>query len=122
HGNTANSGANATPTLCTGLTERTQIVLTVGHLTNGCTTICQDFTHLTTAKTHCGVLAFTCNQLNRSTSRARQLCALTWLKLQAVDSATNGNIAQRQCITRFNRRSLAGLDAVSRSQPFRSNN
>ena len=74
-------------------------MLFVGDFTNGCTALNVDLADFTRTHAHLGVNAFARQQRSRCASRTRNLRTFARLQLDAVNSRTDRNIADRQGVT-----------------------
>ena len=117
HGNTTNSRTNTAPAFGTGLTQRAQAVLTVGHFTQSRAAFAKDFAHFAGTQTNGDVGTFASNQLDSSASTASYLSTFTRLQFDRVDSATYRDIAQRQSVTGLDRCIGTGDQLIGASAP-----
>src|SRR3989338_2758704 len=121
HDHATNSRPDAAPAHRTSFTNRAQAVLRITHLTQSRLTIDMHLANLAGAQAQLRVGAFTRQKLHGCAGRARQLCALTGQHFDTVYGRTNRYVAQRQCITRFDRCFRAAHQRCADRNAFRRN-
>src|SRR5690606_559021 len=103
-GNTTHSGTYAAPANGSGLNQAPLDVFTVGCCTSGGKPLAQDTAHLAGPQTNGVIGNFASYQLDGRTDTPDNLSTLAGLQFDRVDGATNRDIAQRQAVTRLDRR------------------
>ncbi len=122
HRHTTYGRANTPPALGAGLTQRAQTVLTVGNFTDGGLALGAHLAHLAGAETQGDIATILCQHLNRGAGGAGQLATLTGLHFHVMNRGTQRNVAQRQSVTRLDRRIFTGLDTITGFQATRRQN
>src|SRR5258705_150833 len=103
HRHAAHRGPDTAPANAARLSDRFQAVLLVAHLADGRAAVEVDLADLARAQAHLRVSALPCEELHRSPRRARELRAAAGLHLHAVDGSSDGDVAQRQRVSRLDR-------------------
>ena len=105
--------ALALPAHTAGLAPVDVGLLGVADLTNGGAAGDFDVANFTGGHTQLSEAAFLCDELNRGSSRACNLCAATGVELHSVDNGTQGDVAQGQVVAGLDIGRGAGLDKVA---------
>jgi hypothetical protein len=104
--------------MSTSLADLAQAVLFVADFTNRCPAFDVNATDLAGAQTHLRIGAFTSQQLDRRTRRTCNLSALSRHHFDAMNRGTDRNIADRQRVTRLDRRLGTTKDFLPDTMPL----
>src|SRR5574343_912579 len=122
HRGAANGRAHTPPALSARLTNLAKVILFVANLTDGGTTLNMHATNFAGTQTNLRVDTLASQQLNGRTCRTSYLRPLARQHLDATDSRTDRNVANRQRITRLDRSLRATHNRLPNNHALVGNN
>src|ERR1700693_5972134 len=118
HDHTANGRTNATPTHCTCFTDLAQAMFGIADFAHGCAAFDVHTTHFAGTQTNLRVSAFARHQHHAGAGGTRHLSALARQHFDAMHDGADRNVANRQAVTRLDRRFRAIHDLIADSHAF----
>src|ERR1700722_7931625 len=118
--NATHRRVDTAPAVSTGLTDLTEAMLFVANFTNRRAALDVHTANLTRTQANLSVRAFTSQQHGGRTSRTRHLRALARQHLDAVNRRADRNVADRQGVTRADRRFRTRHQRLTHRRALRS--
>jgi hypothetical protein len=110
---TTNSGTNTHVALAASFTQFHIAVIQVANLPNRRIAGLPHQANFARGQANLSVIAFFCQELSSAASRANQLSAATVFELNVMDQGTNGDIGQRQVVSRADLSLCAGDERIA---------